>query len=375
VTGPHSISATFAIHTFTITPSAAPNGFISPSSPQTVPYGGSQSFTITPANGYHVANVIVDGASIGPVTSHTFTSVTGPHSISATFAINTYTITPSAGPNGFISPPTPQTVEYGQKQAFTIRAAAGYYVEDVVVDGASVGPVTTYTFTGVNASHTISASFAPGVQTGLWISTTKTVVNYGGSALLQGELYDASDQLAPVGLGGRPVTFEYSSSPTGPWASLGTHLTSSVAGALGKVSVTISPQAPTYYRLRYYKEASLEYGGAVSEVRKVGVRPSLGRPVAPTSARVGRWFTVYGSLKPHFAAGQKTVEIKVYRYRNGRWVKVKTQWATNVDSRDFTKYRLRTRLTTKAKYRFRATSTAAGWVAVTTSYSKTLVVR
>jgi len=36
--------------------------------------------------------------------------------------------------------------------------AAGYYVLDVLVDGTSVGAVTSYTFTNVQASHTISVT-------------------------------------------------------------------------------------------------------------------------------------------------------------------------------------------------------------------------
>ena len=54
---------------------------------------------------------------------------------------------------------------------------------------------------------------------------------------------------------------------------------------------------------------------------------------------------------------------------------VKTLAATNVDSGDFTQYRLRTRLTGKGRYRFRATAAASGWVTTTTIYSRTLVVR
>jgi hypothetical protein len=54
---------------------------------------------------------------------------------------------------------------------------------------------------------------------------------------------------------------------------------------------------------------------------------------------------------------------------------MKTLAATNVDSGSFTQYRLRTRLTGKGKYRFRATAAPIGWVTVTTSYSRTLVVR
>ena len=76
----------------------------------TVNNGGSQTFTITPSTGYHVADVLVDGASVGAVTSYTFTNVTANHTISASFAVNTRTITASAGANGTISPSGAVTV-------------------------------------------------------------------------------------------------------------------------------------------------------------------------------------------------------------------------------------------------------------------------
>ncbi len=67
-----------------------------------------------------------------------------------------YTITPSAGANGSITPETPQTVEHRlDSTTFTITADAGYHVADVLVDGASVGAVTSYKFTSVVADHTI----------------------------------------------------------------------------------------------------------------------------------------------------------------------------------------------------------------------------
>ena len=50
---------------------------------------------------------------------------------------------------------------HGSGQTYTITPAAGYKVADVLVDGKSVGALTTYTFTNVTASHTISATFAP----------------------------------------------------------------------------------------------------------------------------------------------------------------------------------------------------------------------
>jgi len=69
-----------------------------------VNYGASQSFTMTPNTGYHVADVLVDGVWREAVTSYTFTNVTANHTIAASFAINTYTITASAGRQRHIGP-------------------------------------------------------------------------------------------------------------------------------------------------------------------------------------------------------------------------------------------------------------------------------
>jgi hypothetical protein len=103
---------------------------------------------------------VVDGTSVGAVTTYTFSSVKANHTISATFAVDPFTITPTAGPNGTISPAAPVSVNYGASQTFTIAPASGYQVSSVLVDGASVGAVTTYKFSNVTAAHTISASFA-----------------------------------------------------------------------------------------------------------------------------------------------------------------------------------------------------------------------
>ena len=70
---------------FTIAASAGPNGSISPSGAVSVAGGSNQLFTITPNSCFHVANVLVDGSSIGAVTTFTFTNVTADHTISASF--------------------------------------------------------------------------------------------------------------------------------------------------------------------------------------------------------------------------------------------------------------------------------------------------
>ncbi|MEW6757664.1 MAG: hypothetical protein AB1347_05540, partial [Acidobacteriota bacterium] len=51
-----------------------------------VPQGGDQAFTITPDTGFHVADVLVDGSSVGAAASYTFTNVQADHTIAASFA-------------------------------------------------------------------------------------------------------------------------------------------------------------------------------------------------------------------------------------------------------------------------------------------------
>ena len=69
----------------TIRVTVSGNGSISPSGWVTVREGGDQTFTITPDAGYAVAKVLVDGKSVGAVTSYTFENVAEEHTIEVIF--------------------------------------------------------------------------------------------------------------------------------------------------------------------------------------------------------------------------------------------------------------------------------------------------
>jgi flagellin-like protein len=166
INGAGTITATFSTTTpltHTITASAATNGAISPSGTVTVNDGADQPFTITADPNFHVLDVLVDGSSVGPQVSYTFTNViANGHTISATFAADLpsqYTIAASASAGGTIDPSGSVLVNSGQNQVFDIAAAAHYHIADVVVDSISVGTPSSYTFTGVTDDHTIAASF------------------------------------------------------------------------------------------------------------------------------------------------------------------------------------------------------------------------
>lgn len=74
---------------YTIKATAGAGGYISPSGNVSVREGGDQTFTITPDKGYAVANVKIDGKSIGAVKSYTFENVSSPHTIEAIFVKGT----------------------------------------------------------------------------------------------------------------------------------------------------------------------------------------------------------------------------------------------------------------------------------------------
>jgi hypothetical protein len=163
VSASHTIAATFGVRSYHITATAGTNGSATPADTWVV-YQGSQAMSFTPASGYQVSNVTVDGTSLGAVSSYSFNNVSADHTLSVTFGVATpkYTITSSAGANGTITPTA--TVNGGTSPAFTVTPNTGYYVIGVVVDGTTVASNIpsggyTYTFSNLAANHTISATF------------------------------------------------------------------------------------------------------------------------------------------------------------------------------------------------------------------------
>jgi len=159
----HTIMATFVINTYTVTITAGYGGSITPYGAVIVCYDGTQAFVITPNQGYHIREVLIDGMSIGAVSSYTFTNVTTNHTIEAFFEINTCTITATVGSGGSISPSGIVIVNYGDSKTFTINSDPKFVIFRVLVDDHSINFInpkkTTYTFSNISSNHTISAEF------------------------------------------------------------------------------------------------------------------------------------------------------------------------------------------------------------------------
>ncbi len=71
--------------THIITAATQGSGSINPTGIVTVDDLSNQSFTIAPASGNLISNVVVDGTNDGAISSYTFNNITGPHTITAIF--------------------------------------------------------------------------------------------------------------------------------------------------------------------------------------------------------------------------------------------------------------------------------------------------
>jgi len=75
----------FSENYYTLTATAGEGGSISPQGKVTVQQGLRKTFTVTPDEGWEIADVLVDGKSVGAVESYVFRQVMRRHTIEATF--------------------------------------------------------------------------------------------------------------------------------------------------------------------------------------------------------------------------------------------------------------------------------------------------
>jgi hypothetical protein len=104
--------------------------------------GGSRTFLITPSNCYRIESLFVDGVSVGAVSSYTFNDVQQDHTLEGSFVTTDYTIVATAGPGGSIQPQGSATVSCFSSKSYTITPSACRAIQDVTVDGISVGAVS-----------------------------------------------------------------------------------------------------------------------------------------------------------------------------------------------------------------------------------------
>jgi hypothetical protein len=144
----------------------------------------------------------------------------GTGNVNGVLTINpvTYTITATAGTGGSISPSGSVTVNENTNQAFSITAASGYVINDVLVNNVSQGAISSYTFNNVTSNQSISASFKKVAieYANLQFPATATI-NTGGSMTAYARVYAAGVTDVTSGqAAGISAWIGYSSSNTNP---------------------------------------------------------------------------------------------------------------------------------------------------------------
>ncbi|WNM20216.1 GEVED domain-containing protein [Flavobacterium capsici] len=188
VAGTNGCSDATATRSITVNPTFNPTVILDTDTPDEFCEGTLVTFTATSGNlggASATYNFKVNDASVQNTSSNTFASaalvdgdiVSVTMSVSGGTCVNqsnvesnqigvtinpNFTITASAGANGTISSPGVSVLScFGTgNKTYTITPNNGYLISDVLVDGMSVGVVTSYAFSNVDDNHTISASFA-----------------------------------------------------------------------------------------------------------------------------------------------------------------------------------------------------------------------
>ena len=238
---------------FDLTVSSNEGGTVTPSGTTELAEGTTQTITITPNSGFIVSDVLLDGESVGALTSLEV-EMDGDHTVEVVFAEETgpvpieHTITASAGAGGRISPSGDVKVADGADQTFTFTANGSYRVSQVTVDGQTVTVTgNSYTFENVTGDHTISVTFryVGGGGGGTTPSVTLTGIEVterpDRTSYLAGEIFDKTGMVitASYSNGTTKTVEDYSCSPDGELTVDIKQITVTYQGKTATVDITV----------------------------------------------------------------------------------------------------------------------------------------
>ncbi|MBR5983433.1 MAG: T9SS type A sorting domain-containing protein [Bacteroidales bacterium] len=157
----HTINATFR-QIVRVEISTNEGGSVSPDI-QYVDFGSDFTFYVEPDNCHVIASVTVnDEEVVLDNNSFTITNVTEVQTINVTFSLIIYDIIITETENGTISPSGENGVvaaNCGEDYSFTIIPDSGFMIHAVLVDGDSIGTMSSYSFQSISGNHTIGAIF------------------------------------------------------------------------------------------------------------------------------------------------------------------------------------------------------------------------
>ncbi|GFO65098.1 InlB B-repeat-containing protein [Geomonas paludis] len=195
ITGNCSISASFTPIRYTIATTSGSGGSITCTPAATADYNGTVSCTALADSSYHIANVTVDTvnqpAAAGTSSfSYQFAAINANHDLRAGFAINSYTVSYTAGDHGTLTEAATQSVDHGgSTAAVSAVPATGYHFLGWTGSNGFTSSANPLVLTGVTGNMALSAAFAINSYTvsytagdhGTLTGTAAQSVDHGGS--------------------------------------------------------------------------------------------------------------------------------------------------------------------------------------------------
>jgi hypothetical protein len=239
---------------YTITASAGTGGTIAPSGTVTVQSGGSQTFSISPATGYRIAAVTVDGVSQGAIASYTFSGVTANHTISATFSTITYYIlsVSKTGTGSGTVTANPSGSSFTAGTVVNLTAAADSNSVFSGWSGGCTGTASTCQVT-LNANVSVTAVFSSTSVVIPTVTTASATSVSSSDAQLNGSVNPNGSSTTYTFQWGRSRNFGNTTAVQS--AGSGTVMVSVSAGLS-----SLRPNTTCYYRLVATNSAGTAYG-------------------------------------------------------------------------------------------------------------------
>ena len=222
-----------------------------------------------------VRTVTVTGSVVNSVVgtytiTYSATDVTGNISIATrtvnVVLANTYDITATAGANGTISPVGVSSLTAGANQTYTITPSDGYSIATLVVDGQSIAPVTTYTFSNITRAHTIAVTF------GITPDTTAPVITLTGETPMEVTLGESFTDPGATATDDRDVTVTVTTTGTVNTAAIGSYtITYSAQDVAGNVATPVTRTVNVVYAATYTITATAGANGTISPLGATAV--------------------------------------------------------------------------------------------------------
>lgn len=161
---------------YTVKVSECENGVVTPSGDNTINCLDRHTYLITPNEGYRIKDVLVNGTSVGAVTSYTFADVACDQTLSVEFERIKHSVSLISTKGGRVDSEVPAELYYGDELTLTFTPDVGYAVDMVLVNGKAVDLSENGLSITIGADTAVTVVFERVNDIPLLVTTIATIV-------------------------------------------------------------------------------------------------------------------------------------------------------------------------------------------------------